>query len=112
MLLLTSVPDTKVDWRLTNALDRIRNGGSTHFTCFTGTKVQILTLKNALDRIQNGGSTQVTCFTGTKVQKLTLRAADFGTPWNFEGLLESLRPENDLFLVGPDFGSYLEAQVT
>ena len=85
LLNITSVPDKKkVDWRLTNALDRIRNGGSTQFTCFTGTKVQIL----------------------------TLRAADFGTPWSFEGLLESLRPENDLFLVGPDFGSYLEAQAT
>jgi hypothetical protein len=63
LLNITSVPDKKkVDWRLTNALDRIRNGGSPQFTCFTGTKVQIL----------------------------TLRAADFGTPWSFEGLFESL----------------------
>ena len=39
----------------------------THFTCFTGTTVQILTQKALL-------STQFTFFTGTKVQILTQKA--------------------------------------
>lgn len=40
-----------------------------------------------------------------------LRAGDFGEPSQWAPLLETLRPVNDQFLVGADFGSYLEAQV-
>ena len=40
----------------------------TQFTCFTGTKIQILTQSGR----QQG--TQFTCFTGTKVQILTQKA--------------------------------------
>jgi hypothetical protein len=53
-----------------------RNG--THFTCFTGTKVQILTqkLEAALTFLPSQigaltACTEFTCFTGTKVQILT-----------------------------------------
>ena len=62
---------------------RLLRSRSTHFTCFTSTKVQILTLEGEelvarqctdarLDTVWQG--TQFTCFTGTKVQILTLRA--------------------------------------
>jgi glycogen/starch/alpha-glucan phosphorylase-like protein len=40
-----------------------------------------------------------------------LRGGDFGEPGLWAPLLETLRPANDQFLVGADFGSYLEAQV-
>ena len=52
-----------------------RAAAGTEFTCFTSTKVQILTL---CDGGRAGGSacvfsgTQVTCFTSTKVQILSL----------------------------------------
>ena len=39
-----------------------------------------------------------------------IREGDFGAADAFEPLLEALRPENDDYLVGADFGSYLEAQ--
>ncbi|EKX33321.1 glucan phosphorylase [Guillardia theta CCMP2712] len=39
-----------------------------------------------------------------------IREGDFGPPSQFEDLLESLRSERDQYLVGVDFGSYLEAQ--
>ena len=39
-----------------------------------------------------------------------IREGDFGDADAFEPLLEALRPENDDYLVGADFGSYLEAQ--
>jgi hypothetical protein len=42
------------------------------FTCFTGTKVQILTQKLAEEAPTLGA--QFTCFTGTKVQILTQKA--------------------------------------
>jgi hypothetical protein len=44
----------------------------TQFTCFTGTKVQILT-PEAPARVEQVPLPQFTCFTGTKVQILTLR---------------------------------------
>ncbi len=53
----------------------------TQFTCFTGTKVQILQGNSAVALSVAAGvsvkpaGTQFTCFTGTKVQLLTLQAA-------------------------------------
>ena len=41
-----------------------------HFTCFTGAKVQILTL-GADDAGEQGTGAHFTCFTGAKVQILT-----------------------------------------
>jgi hypothetical protein len=54
----------------------------THFTCFTGTKVQILTQKAVLvdlagsERVYKTGNigTLFICLTGTKVQILTQKA--------------------------------------
>jgi hypothetical protein len=43
----------------------------TQFTCFTGTKVQTLTLKRQRLALLESLGTQFTCFTGTKVQILT-----------------------------------------
>ena len=40
--------------------------GGTHFTCFTGTKVQILTLRAAGNDYWACGGTHFTCFAGTK----------------------------------------------
>ncbi len=51
-----------------------RSGGGTQFTCFTGTKVQILALRELVEMSKHsGGGPQFTCFTGTKVQILALR---------------------------------------
>ncbi len=59
----------------------------TQFTCFTGTKVQILIQKELTGSSQRGRQgtrrhcqtgTQFTCFTGTKVQILTQKALQSG----------------------------------
>ncbi len=47
----------------------------TQFTCFTGTKVQILTLRAPAHRHTVGDAQALNRFTGIKVQILTLRAA-------------------------------------
>jgi hypothetical protein len=47
------------------------DAGGTQFTCFTGAKVQILTLVEKRAGATGRGP-QFTCFTGTKVQILTL----------------------------------------
>jgi hypothetical protein len=47
--------------------------GGAHFTCFTGTKVQILThFEEMASAGGQAGGAHFTCFTGTKVQILTL----------------------------------------
>jgi hypothetical protein len=55
----------------------MRVADGTHFTCFTGTKVQILTQK-APARVphphRHGAAAGRTCFTGTEVQILTQKA--------------------------------------
>jgi hypothetical protein len=57
-----------------------------HFTCFTSTKVQILTPKYFLARLKGllihaatAAKSQLTCFTSTKVQILTLNEAQGST---------------------------------
>jgi hypothetical protein len=47
------------------------DAGGTQFTCFTGTKEQILTLVEKRAAAAGRGP-QFTCFTGTNVQILTL----------------------------------------
>jgi len=74
--------DTKVQVPTPEALQASRAGHSqcTQFTCFTGTKVQILTLRacrrqGSAIRSARGAlfdtGTKFTCFTGTKIQILT-----------------------------------------
>ena len=53
--------------------NRLKELPGTQFTCFTGTKVQILTRYRAT-RHSGGGGTQFTCVTGTKVQIVTAEA--------------------------------------
>jgi hypothetical protein len=48
----------------------VRDALGTHFTCFKGTKVQILTQKALAGAL----GIQFTCFTGRKVQILTQKA--------------------------------------
>ena len=63
------------EWRWLDALEYFNEG--THFTCFTGTKAQILTQRtrcewrwlDAPETFNKG--TRFTCFTSTKVQILT-----------------------------------------
>jgi hypothetical protein len=57
-----------------DALDAFGIHG-TRFTCFTGTKAQILTRREALLEPAAIWGTHFTCFTGTKVQILTRREA-------------------------------------
>ncbi len=57
-----------------DALDAFGIHG-TRFTCFTGTKIQILTRREALLEPAAIWGTHFTCFTGTKVQILTRREA-------------------------------------
>jgi hypothetical protein len=61
------------------SLKCFKRGFGTHFTCFTGTKVRVLSLpaywyksKNALKCLKRGFGTHFTCFTGTQVRILTL----------------------------------------
>ena len=50
------------------------NGRGNQFTCFTGTKVQILTQKTLLAQSLRCRPTQFICFPGTKVEILTQNA--------------------------------------
>ena len=56
----------------------------THFTCFTGTKVKILTQKRCAGsrppRALRVFATHFTCFTGTKVQTLTQKRCAASRP--------------------------------
>jgi hypothetical protein len=51
-------------------LPRATSAVGTQFTCFTSTRVQILTVE-ASPSSPNGNESQFTCFTSTKVRMLT-----------------------------------------
>jgi hypothetical protein len=65
----------------------------TQFTCFTGTKVQILLLRGTgcTSRGRRKQNTQFTCFTGTNVQILLLREMGCTSHWASEaGVCQNL----------------------
>ncbi len=58
----------------TNSQVKTQDELGTQFTCFTSTKVQILTRQEALqEKIRVRDCCQFACFTGTQVQILTQR---------------------------------------
>ena len=82
----SQVRDTKVAASLA-AWVQDRDVTGTQFTCFTSTKVQILTSISMCDSSHSSAGrygaatragTQFTCFTGTKVQMLTAALAQLG----------------------------------